>query len=442
LPNSIDKLEQARRKRDAARRQRQPAAKTAASPTADDPPSAEAAPFFRQDPPVEPLAICQLHKPFRIEPETFDDVLRLCPADVAHCEAARLNLLCATNLPGAENLDVEALLHRLDLWSAWIGQQTEANLHRFHEAPEQFNHSEAFWRVLTIATVLQSNFGVHYDPRLKDGTGWDWKDSLDVLLHGPLGSRRTGTCPSLPVLMAAVGRRLGYPIRLVHAPAHVFSRWDGPALNRPDLDDRFNIEYHGNGMNTHDDDHYRQWPVKWTPEVHAAENRRTLPLYLRSLEPAEELASFFTHRSHVLFENGRHDECFAAAMAASRLAPHDPVHAMTTQSAHRAKLQAALRPWGLTDTTFFDLLRLRQAGSETKLPWEAHGHDPMRPGVPAGTPAAGIPAIPNSPIADPIAAAVAAFEVNHVNGHPRPGRAVLNQVPELTLQTAEWKVPL
>src|SRR5690606_451132 len=117
-----------------------------------------------------------------------------------------------------------------------------------------------------------------------------------------------------------------------------------------------------------------------------AEHRRAKPLYLRSLEPAEQLASFLLQRAHVLLENNRFDECFIAATAAFKLAPHNPVCAMATQEAHQRKLRSVLHPWGLTDAAFFDHLRKRQAGSNAPLPWEARRQDPLRPGVPAGTP--------------------------------------------------------
>ncbi|QNN24725.1 hypothetical protein HED60_21425 [Planctomycetales bacterium ZRK34] len=165
-----------------------------------------------------------LHKPYNITPRHFNDLLDLQPDDIGRCDPARLNLLCATGLPGAEDLDVDACLERLDAWSAWIAQQTAAERSYFDGHATEYNHSEPYWRIIVLTTVLQLHFGVQYEPRLLDWNRWDWKDSRDVLLHGVLGSRRTGSCPSLPVLIIAIGRRLGYPMFQVHAPCHVFSR--------------------------------------------------------------------------------------------------------------------------------------------------------------------------------------------------------------------------
>ncbi|QNN24724.1 hypothetical protein HED60_21420 [Planctomycetales bacterium ZRK34] len=196
-----------------------------------------------------------------------------------------------------------------------------------------------------------------------------------------------------------------------------------------------NIECHGNGLVIKPDEHYRQWPVKWTPQVIAAERRRAKPLYLRSLGPNEELASFLLQRAYVLLANDRYGESFIAATHAWRLAPHDPAAAMATQEAHMRKLQAALEPWGLTGAAFFERLRARQTGSTAPLPWEACGQDPLRPGVPAGTPRPPSP-FRGSLIADPIAAAMTAFGLSHQNGQRRPDACVMANIPELSLQHA------
>ena len=57
----------------------------------------------------------------------------------------------------------------------------------------------------------------------------------------------------MPVMYVAIGRRLGYPMRLVAAKEHMFCRWD-------DGKERFNIEGAGNGDDYPPDDYYRTWP--------------------------------------------------------------------------------------------------------------------------------------------------------------------------------------
>jgi hypothetical protein len=121
-------------------------------------------------------------------------------------------------------------------------------------------------------------------------------------------NHRLGTCSSLPVLQVAVGRRLGYPLKLVATKGHLFVRWE-------DARERFNIEAAGQGVNRFADDYYRHWPLEITPAEEQAEG------YLKSLTPPEELAVFLSIRGMCLREAGRLPEAAEAFAAAVRLAP-------------------------------------------------------------------------------------------------------------------------
>ena len=228
----------------------------------------------------------ETRSPAEDDPPSLDSPLALPAEEVGRFDIAALNLACAVGLPGAEGLDIRRHIATLDAWAAEVDRVTTRGVRHFRNNRAEFEDSEAYWRMLTLTSVLQLRYRVHYRPDRIDEM--DWRDSRDVLLHGLLGESRAGTCPSLPVLTVAVGRRLGYPLRLALAIAHVFSRWDGPTGG-----ERLNIECHGNGMVAHPDEHYYEWPVRWNPETHAEEARRGPNcIYLRSLEPAEELAFF------------------------------------------------------------------------------------------------------------------------------------------------------
>jgi hypothetical protein len=121
-----------------------------------------------------------------------------------------------------------------------------------------------------------------------------------------------GTCASLPVLLTALGRWLGYPLKLVLAPGHMFCRWDSPG-------ERFNIEYNEQGLNSHPDEFYQEWPHPWTPEMH--EQERKCPEFLVSLTPQQELAHFARTRSTSLGVAGRKQEAVAAMKVAFRYWP-------------------------------------------------------------------------------------------------------------------------
>ena len=62
-----------------------------------------------------------------------------------------------------------------------------------------------------------------------------------LFIHGIIDGPG-GTCASMPVLYVAVGRRLGYPLKLVEARGHLLLRWDDPLGQRLGTPDVFNVE--------------------------------------------------------------------------------------------------------------------------------------------------------------------------------------------------------
>lgn len=238
-------------------------------------------------------------------------------------DIALANLLCAQGLPGAVELNVRDQLERLNDWAAHVRAETERHMYRFHAAPVEFHSSEPYFRMLMLIVVLQEDFGVHYNGERIDAP--DYRDARDLFIHGMTATSNDeaarssgGTCVSMPVLYTAIGRRLGYPLSLVLAKGHVFCRWDGQEHANSAWRDRLNIEGTNHGLNTFEDDHYRQWPIALTEADMAA------GWYLRSLTPAEELAEFLMNRGHCLLDNGRIPEAQEAYAMAHRLAPACP----------------------------------------------------------------------------------------------------------------------
>lgn len=245
---------------------------------------------------------------------SLDALLGLPVAALQHIDIGRMNLLCAQGLPEADGYDLKICLSRLDEMATRVRSETQRHFYRFQKNPAEFESSEGFFRMLMMAVVLAEDFGVRYAPakigtaakaRLDDGF---FADAQDVFLQGLTGPRRQGTCSSLPVLQVALGRRLGYPLKLVTTKGHLFVRWESPQ-------DTFNIEAAGNGVNRFSDDYYRHWPLEVSPAEEAAEG------YLRSLTPSEELAVFLSIRGMCLREAGRLPEAAEAFAAAARLAP-------------------------------------------------------------------------------------------------------------------------
>ena len=271
-------------------------------------------------------------------------LLASAPSQLGQYDIALVNLLCASGLPGAENLNPQECLGALDRWTERVRAETDRHLYRYRANPAEFESSEAYFRMLMMAVVLYEDFGVRYNPaRISTPNAIDpndhfFADSRDLFLHGLLAPRinsqlstvnhPTGTCSSMPVLYVAIGRRLGYPLKLATTKAHLFLRWEGHG-------ERFNLEATGKGMNRYDDEHFRQWPFPVTEEEIQADG------YLKSLAATDELALFLSLRGHCLQEAGRTSEAVAAYSDALRLAPDSRPYRLLLAAAHEAARDAS-----------------------------------------------------------------------------------------------------
>jgi hypothetical protein len=254
---------------------------------------------------------------YEVEPDSLDELLVLPSDQLAQVDIARMNLLCAEGLPGANNLDVDALLNRLDKWVRQTAIFTNNSLPDFYSRRRDFENSEAKFRMLLIISVLQREFGVHYSERGLRNV--DFSDSRDPLIHGMLNGNHGGTCASMPVLYTAVARRLGYPVDLVLAKTHIFGRWNGKNHPNPACRERFNIEGTNTIFSYHPDSYYRNWPYP----ISDAEIQRGW--YMKPLTAAETLAVFLEIRGCVLMDSGRYREAQLAFVHSRRLAPHKEV---------------------------------------------------------------------------------------------------------------------
>src|SRR5262249_8021476 len=154
---------------------------------------------------------------------------------------AQMNLLCARGLCATNEPDLKECLATLAAWAEHVRSETERHQYRFDRNPAEFENSPGFYRMLILSVVLTEDYEVHYDTQRRAGplsTQMDdgfFAEPRSLFLHGLLGPERIGTCSSLPVLYVAVGRQLGYPLKLVTTKGHLFVRWEGAG-------ERFNVE--------------------------------------------------------------------------------------------------------------------------------------------------------------------------------------------------------
>jgi hypothetical protein len=249
-------------------------------------------------------------------PRSLAELMALSPEQLARCDIALVNLLCAEGLPGSDKGGAIAEhLATLGRMAEHVRRETDRHWYRFLQNPEEYHHSEAYFRMLFLVCVLQEDFGCRYNPeRIRpEGAPFEpdevfYADSRDVFIHGLLGEKRGGTCSSMPVFYAAVGRRLGYPLKLATAKGHLFVRWEGAK-------ETFNIEGTNLGLNRYPDEFYRKWPFAMTPEDEQREG------HLRGLPPERELQVFLTIRSMCLAAAGRVEEAIACQQFCAKLHP-------------------------------------------------------------------------------------------------------------------------
>lgn len=224
------------------------------------------------------------------------------------------NLLCASGITPGRISNFEACDPIIKAWSAHINKETERHMYSFRDNPAEFEHSEGFFRMLLMAVVLAEDYHIHYasekmmPPGQASPTDGFFRDPRLVFLPGLLGPERKGTCSSMPVLYVAIGRKLGYPLKLVATKGHLFCRWDGNG-------ERFNIEATAHGLSRFADEYYRHWPFEISPEEEKANG------YLLSLTPRQELAAFLSIRAMCLRDTGRLAEAADCFLHASQLDP-------------------------------------------------------------------------------------------------------------------------
>lgn len=258
-------------------------------------------------------------------PRSYHDLLAMTPDELARVDIAVANLLCAKALPGSESLNIPAAIKRLDEWAAKVKAETERHLYRVTDPKyaEHYQHSEARLRAEFLVQVLQEDCGVHYNmARIRDV---DFSNPKDMFILGMIDDPNGGTCASMPVLYVAVGRRLGYPMKLALAKQHVYCRWEGER-------EQLNIDGAANGgLDFPADEEYRKWPEPISDGEMATRE------FLRSLTPSEELSLFMLNRGCVLHARENFAEAIACFAESHRLMPSTtgPKAAVTTALAGR-----------------------------------------------------------------------------------------------------------
>jgi hypothetical protein len=231
--------------------------------------------------------------------------------ELKRLDLIEVNLACAVGMPGAEKIDVQFCKQRVDYFAKRVRQFTDAGYPQFRRKPSEYRDSYTYFRCLCLITVLQRDLGVRYNPaKIPEHVPFDTEDTfVHGILQGP-----GGTCATLPVLYAAVGRRLCYPLKLVSAlgnHGHLFVRWDDPC------GERLNIEGTNRGLNCFPDDYYRTGIYARTAQLEGP------CCLLKLMTPREELSGFLGERGIRWKEKGNYRRAVEAFAWAFAVAPHN-----------------------------------------------------------------------------------------------------------------------
>jgi hypothetical protein len=244
--------------------------------------------------------------------------------ELARLDIAAMNLACAEGLPGADRIDWEKCLTTLDRWADSCRRFTAGVIPHFRAGRCDYPESEQRFRIQAMVTHLQRDLGMRYHPdRREDNSVFQPEDSF---VHG-VTQGEGGTCGNMPVLYAAVGRRLNYPIMLASSKSHLYCRWDGRV---PGVE-AFNIEASGDGVSFVPDDYYRTGRYAMPPEtVEACGFLKTL------FYPREELASFLGQRAECWMQEKNYGEAAIAFAWANEMHPTRSLYGFLTDQALRA----------------------------------------------------------------------------------------------------------
>jgi len=177
------------------------------------------------------------------------ELLALDSDSLGRVDIAVVNLLCAEGLPGTESVDIRGCLNTLETWTQRVRRYTKANTHFYQRDPAAYYHHKGFSKLVSMAVLLKRGLGVAYQPTAIESC--DFRDARDDFLQGVL-TRKLGTCASLPVLVVAIGRRLGYPMHLAIARGHVLCQW----LNDNGTHVNFEVSGNDGDCSSHKDEHY------------------------------------------------------------------------------------------------------------------------------------------------------------------------------------------
>lgn len=170
-------------------------------------------------------------------------------ADLANRDVAEFNLTCASGLPATGEIDVDAFRRDLDVRAEIIETATARAVRMHGNQPDYDDLSDSRFRIVCLGSMLR-RVGVKINFAVVGRRDFHTTDARVFFIHESFNDY-PASCMPMAVLFAAIGRRLGYPVKLVQATQHMFCRCEGAD------GERFNFEPTSFGQHSRDDDYYR-----------------------------------------------------------------------------------------------------------------------------------------------------------------------------------------
>ncbi len=151
--------------------------------------------------------------------------LALTDAQLERTDLVRLNLAVARGIPALADLDVNSYVRTVDEWTARFRRVLPGMEAKFRKMPEKWEDDIGFFRVGMLQGFLGHEVGLRYNEQQKTLVGVEYTNPSDLFLNGLIDTKR-GTCANMPILHAAIARRMGWPVSVACVGPHLVSRFD------------------------------------------------------------------------------------------------------------------------------------------------------------------------------------------------------------------------
>lgn len=255
-------------------------------------------------------------------PSNMEELVALSATELERVDVGRMNLICADAVSVFGGSELPRLLRRLDEWAEDARRAEMRYRQTYEREPMRYDNSYAKYRAVNLALTIKEDFRCRYQKEhIRSGAMTDFtsprffRNPDDVFVSGLL-RHRLGTCSSFPVLLVALGRRLGYPLYLKLTGGHMFCCWD-------DGKERFNLETNGDAVDTPSDEHYLKEPCYRM----AARSQRELAgeRLMVNLTNAEALSVFLETAGYCAEANGNLPRALFFYRAALKYRPESAI---------------------------------------------------------------------------------------------------------------------